>query len=70
MKSLSTAGEEVEEEEEEEEAAEINEDKDDKNSETEMTVDAEDVCHDSAASERPEAAQLNGKNSNERRKLI
>lgn len=69
MKSLSAAGEEVEEE-EEEEAAERHEDKEDKNGATEMIVDPEAVCHDNAASERPDAAQSNGKNSNERRKLI
>lgn len=61
MKSLSAAGEEVEEEEEEEEAAERNEDTDDKNGATEMVVDAEAAGHDNASSERPEAAQLNGK---------
>lgn len=71
MKSLSAAGEEVEEEEEEEEgeAAERKEDKDEENSAAEM-IDAEAVCNNSAASERPEAAQLNGKNSNERRKVM
>lgn len=72
MKSLSAGGEEVEEEEEEKEegTAERKEDKDDGNSATEMIVEAEAVCHDNASSERPEAAQLNGKNSKKRRKLM
>lgn len=72
MKSLSSPGEEVEEEEkeeEEEEAAERNVDKGDKNSATKMIVGVEAICQDDA-SERPEAAELNGKNSNEKRKLI
>lgn len=67
MKSLSAAGEEVEEEEEEEgEAAERTEDKDEENSAAGM-IDAE---ADSGASERAESAQLTGKNSNERRKVM
>lgn len=69
MKSLSAAGEEVEEEEEEEEgeAAERKEDKDEENSAAEMIIDA---GADSGASERAEAAQLNGKNSDERSKVM
>lgn len=69
MKSLSAAGEQVEEEEEEEEeAAERHEDEGDENGATGMIVDAEAVCHDIATSERPEAAPLEGKNSNKRKK--
>lgn len=56
------------EEEEEEEAADKNEDTDEKNNRaTEMIVDAETLCQDP---ERPEAAQLNGKNINEWRKWM
>lgn len=56
---------EEDEEEEEGEAAEGKEDEGDKNSEAEM-MDAEAVC---SHSERAAAAQLNGKTSNQRRKV-
>lgn len=64
MKSVSSAGEEVEEDEEEEESADKHEDVGEKTCAAETIDEAE--RHDDATAESLEAAQLNGENGNEK----
>lgn len=65
MKSVSSAGEEVEEE-EEEESADKHEDVGEKTCAAETIDDAEAERHGDASAESLEAAQLNGENGNEK----
>lgn len=70
MKSVSSAGEEVEEEEEEEESADKHEDVGEKTFAAETINDAEAERHDDATAESLKAEQLNGENGNEKLETV